>query len=542
MEKIAADIEVTKEYGIEELVMKCTMLGEEVGRKQAEIEQMQEQIDRLTEELNHARSLLFGRKTERRGSVGIDGQMEMEFNEAELIADASEDASEEGSAVVKHRSRRRGKKKADLSRLEKMVVEHDIPEDRLRELFPGGWSTLPDDTYTNVEYMPARYIAVEHHIKVYCGKKEDVIVRADHPHELLAGSIATPSLVAGIMNGKYVNGLPLYRMEQEFIRSDVPISRQNMAGWVIRISERYLSFLYDRLKESLLSHSVVHADETPVLVSKDGRNAGSKSYMWVYRSNVLDSRPAVIFEYQKTRKADHPVEFLEDFSGTLVTDGFEGYHKLEKIRAGDVSVAGCWVHHKRKYTDALKAMGKSGSGTQSGTLAGQAVAKIEEIFHIDNELNSLDSDSRHIRRQQELLPLVDGYFAWVRENRDKVTRNSKTGKAFTYSLNQEKYLREFLKSGEIPMDNNPAERAIRPFCIGKKNWVMCDTVSGAMNSAIIYSITETAKANGLKPYEYLKHILTEIPRHMDDKNLDFLDELLPWSESLPPECRTKNDK
>ena len=496
----------------------------------------QERNDLLQDELNRTRAMLFGRKTEKREPAS-DDQMQFEFNEIEALAPAKEAAE---TVTVKEHSRSvksSGKREADLSKLPKETVVHAIPEEKLAEIFPDGWNRLPDDVYSNVEYEPARYVVKEHHIEVYCGKKEDRIVRADHPVELLKSSIATPSLVAGIMNGKYVNALPLYRMEQEFNRSGVPVSRQTMAGWVIRTTERYLSLLYDRLKEELLRHDVLHADETPVLVSKDGRPAGSKSYMWVYRSNVMDRDPVVIYEYQKTRKADHPKEFLKDFRGTLVTDGYEVYHKIARDRKDEIRIAGCWVHLKRKYTDAVKAMGKSGQDTVAGTLAGKGVELIREIFHEDNMLERMTAEERQKARDARVRPLVDGFFEWVREHRGEVTKKSATGTAFSYTLEQEAYLRVFLEDGTVPMDNNAAERAIRPFCIGKKNWVMCDTVNGAKDSAIVYSLTETAKANGIKPYEYLKHLLAEIPKHMDDTDTSFLDALLPWSQTLPPECR-----
>ena len=262
--------------------------------------------------------------------------------------------------------------------------------------------------------------------------------------------------------------------------------------------------------------------------------------MWVYRSNVLDAHPAVIYEYQKTRKAEHSKKYLEDFNGTVVTDGYEVYHKLERDRSGEVSIAGCWVHLKRKYRDAIKSMGKAGKDTIAGTLAGHGIDLIEKIFHKDNELDHCDKAHRKEQREKTILPLVDGFFEWGKQNRGDVTSRSATGKAFTYTLQQESYLRRFALAGDIPMDNNAAERAIRPFCIGKKNWVMCDTIHGAEASAIVYSITETAKANDLKPYEYLKHLLTEIPQHMDDSDLEFLDDLLPWSDALPDECRKTN--
>lgn len=498
-----------------------------------------EESQRKQEEINQLKAMLFSVKSEKRKPEEIDGQISMQFNEAETFV--SEKEHEEQITIKEHtRSvKKTGKKAEDLSKLPKEIVTHSIPEEELKEIFPDGWKRLPDEVYTNVEYIPAKFIAKEHHIEVYSAKNEDRIVRADHPKELLAGSIATPSLVAGIMNGKYVNALPLYRMEQEFERNGIPVSRQNMSGWIIKTTERYLSLMYDRMRQELLCHRVVHADETPLLVSKDGRTAGTKSYMWVYRSNVLDQEPVVLYEYQKTRKADHPKEFLKGFKGVLVTDGYEAYHKLARERAGEITAAGCWVHLKRKYTDAVKAMGKAGADTAAGTLSGQAIEKIRVIFHRENELDGLNSEERLRRRKSEIEPLVSGFFAWVREHRSEVTRKSAVGKAFTYSLEQETYLKTFLDDGDVPMDNNAAERAIRPFCIGKKNWVMCDTIHGAESSAVVYSLTETAKANGLKPFEYLQYLLATILLHMEDKDLEFLDRLLPWSDHIPDECRNQ---
>lgn len=515
-------------------------LIELLTKQQEEAEKQQEQIDILTQELNQIRAMLFARKSEKQTEPDPD-QLQMEFNEAESLSTNAAFEENEELTIQEHtrKVKKAGKRKADLSKLPKEIVTHSIDEEKLKEIFPDGYKKLPDEVYSNVEYQPAKYIVKEHHIEIYADKKDDRIVRADHPAELLRSSIATPSLVAGIMNGKYVNALPLYRIEQEYERNDVPISRQTMANWVIKTTERYLSLIYEHLKEKLLSHSVLHADETPVIVNKDGRPAGAKSSMWVYRSNVLDTEPVVIYEYQKTRKAEHPKEFLKGFTGVLVTDGYEVYHKLARERADEITVSGCWVHLKRKYTDAIKAMGKSGADTIAGTLAGHAIEMISKIFHIDNNLDHLDEKSRLKARKESIEPLVDEFFAWIRVHKNDVTRKSATGKAFSYSLEQEPYLREFLKNGNVPMDNNAAERAIRPFCIGKKNWVMCDTVNGAKDSAIVYSLTETAKANGLKPYEYLKHLLTEIPKNIDESDPSFLDELLPWSKDLPEECRSQ---
>ena len=496
--------------------------------------------DLLTGELNHTKAMLFGRRSEKVSTESENEQLMLEFNEAERYASEPE-AEEVKEVTIGGHTRRikvKGKKDLDLSKLPKRVEPPcTISDDKLKEIFPEGWKELPDEIHKHVEYEPAKYIYVEQAVKVYASKRGDRIVKADHPADLLPVSIATPSLVAGIMNAKYVNAAPLYRLEQEFERNEVPISRQTMSSWIMKCAERYLSLLYDRLIISLLTGIVIHADETPVLVTKDGRKAGTKSYMWVYRSSAFDEKAVVIYEYQKTRKKDHPKEFLKDFEGTIVTDGYQSYHGLAKESEGRIKVAGCWVHTLRKYKDAIKSMDKSGLNTAAGTLAAQAIGMIQTMMHKDNQLEGLSPEERYEQRKEKIAPLVDEYFEWVKESRPKVTRQSKTGKAFTYSVEQEQYLREFLTDGNIPMENNAAERAIRPFTIGRKNWVMCDTIHGAEDSAIIYSITETAKANDLKPYEYLKHLLTEIPKHMDDTDMDFLEDLLPWSDKLPAECR-----
>ena len=319
-----------------------------------------------------------------------------------------------------------------------------MEEKELEQRFgQGGWKQLPDEIYRRYRFTPAKVEVEEHHVKVYAGKKTEEVVKAPHPGCLLKGSLVSPSLEAAVMNAKYVNAVPLYRQEQEFARYGLRISRQNMANWTIQCAERYLAVLYDHLHEKMYRYHVLQADETPVLVNKDGRPAGAKSYMWVYRTGQMyEGRQIVLYEYQKTRNASHPREFLRGFSGICVTDGYQVYHTIGKEREG-----------------------------------------------------------------------------------------------FQYSIHQERYLKVFLDDGEVPMDNNAAEQSIRGFCIGKKNWVMIDTVAGAKASAIIYSIAETAKVNGLKPYDYFEHLLTEIPKHLDDTDRGFLEELLPWSPNLPANCR-----
>lgn len=271
-----------------------------------------------------------------------------------------------------------------------------------------------------------------------------------------------------------------------------------------------------------------------MLVNKDGRPAGSKSYMWVYRTGrMYANRQIVLYEYQKTRSASHPREFLKDFKGICVTDGYQVYHAIENERE-DLKVAGCWSHARRRFDEAVKALPRA---KQKDSRAYLALTMIQAIYREEKQLKELSARERQNRRQLSVRPLVEAYFTWVRENLPKVPQKSKTWEGFHYSLNQEKYLKVFLEDGEVPMDNNAAEQSIHGFCIGKKNWVMIDTVAGAKSSAIVYSIAETAKANHLKPYDYFEYLLTEIPKHLDDTDRSFLDDLLPWSPNLPANCR-----
>ena len=393
---------------------------------------------------------------------------------------------------------------------------------------------MEDEIINRYKFTPMKVEIEEHHVGVYKSKKDNRVIKASHRGYLLRNSLVSPSLLAGIWNAKYVNAVPLYRQEQEFKRMGTGIDRADMAHWTILCAERYLSILYDYLHERIYDYHVLQADETPVRVTKENRTEGSKHYMWVYRTGKCYSdKPIVLYEYQPGRNASHPREFLKEFNGICVTDGYQVYHTIEKERE-DLKIAGCWAHARRRFDEAVKALPKA---KQKDSLAYLALKQIQAIYREDSRLADMNPQERLKHRQVTVKPLVDAYFAWVKQNLTKVTPKSKTANGFTYAINQEEYLRVFLEDGDVPLDNNSAEQAIRPFCVGKKNWVMIDTIAGANASAIIYSIAETAKANNLKPYNYFEYLLTEIPQHMDDHDMSFCEDLLPWSDKLPAECR-----
>ena len=511
--------------------------------QQEQLENIDHTLQLVLEQMADLKRHRFGRSSEKHEAedqisfMEVDGKIVF-FNESEAVA--AEESTEEPEGVSRTRPKKKqGKREEDLDGIPVVVVEHSMTDEELEDKFgKEGWKQLPDEVYRRYSFTPAKIEVEEHHVKVYAGKETEEVIKAPHPQTLLRGSLVSPSLEAAVMNAKYVNAVPLYRQEQEFERYGLHISRQNMANWTIQCADRYLAVLYDYLHEKLYGYHVLQADETPVLVNKDGRPAGSKSYMWVYRTGRMYTEcQIVLYEYQRTRNASHPREFLKDFSGICVTDGYQVYHTIEEERE-DLKIAGCWSHARRRFDEAVKALPKA---KQKDSRAYLALTMIQAIYREEKLLKDLPAEERMIRRQLSVKPLVEAYFIWVRENLPKVPQKSKTWEGFNYSLNQEKYLKVFLDDGEVPMDNNAAEQSIRGFCIGKKNWVMIDTVAGAKSSAIIYSIAETAKANNLKPYDYFEYLLTEIPKHLDGTDRGFLDDLLPWSPSLPENCR-KPDK
>jgi len=510
--------------------------------------QQQEQLEAITKELhasNEKMQLLmeqvilgkqnrFGRSSEKMEDTSqicfreVDGTIVF-FNEAEAVCDLNTAELEDLELKLPKQPKRKGKKEADLSGLPVRRIDHYLSEEELEAEFGvKGWKQLPDAISRKYHFVPAKVEVEEHHIGVYASKIDEHMVKADHPKALLHGSLVSPSLGAAVINGKYVNAVPLYRLEQEFQRYGLQITRQNMANWCIRLAEEYLSILYDHLHKELYFYHVIQADETPVLVNHDGRKAGSKSWMWVYRSGHLyQDRQIVLYEYQQTRNASHPREFLKGYDGICVTDGYQVYHTLEK-ELEELTIAGCWVHCRRRFDEALKLIPKS---CQKESNAFLLMKQIQAIYREEEKLNDLSSDERLKQRQVVIKPLVDAFFAYLKTI--NVSKKDKFGDAVGYALNQEKYLRVFLTDGDVPIDNNASERAIRGFCIGKKNWQMIDTINGAKSSAIIYSIVETAKANNLKPFDYVQYLLEEIPKHMSDRDCSFLEDLLPWSEKLP---------
>lgn len=504
------------------------------------------QIELLTEQIRLMNQRHFGKKAES-GLNDMERQLTLfdSFNEAEGFQkkDLAEPTIEEVTISSYRRSKTKGKREADLDGLPSRIFEHRLSDEELDEKFPNGYKELPVEIHKRLHIIPETFIVDEHHVHVYASKSNDgTIIRAERPLDLFRNSIATPALVASIINDKYANTLPLERQSRAYKCNGINLSTNTMSNWVINSTDRYLSLVYERLHELIYENKVIHADETPVKVMRIDNTrvkGGKKTYMWVYRNQCLrTTHPIVLYDWQASRKADHPREFLKDFSGTVVTDGYQVYHKLADEREY-LRIAGCWIHARRPFADFIKSVGLK---TAKGTVAQEAYDMITDILHTDNEFDDLSNTDRRKQRQTKLQEKVDAYFEWVKQKYSQVTHNSTIGKALAYSINQEKYLRVFLTDGMVPPDNNYAEQAIRPFTIGRKNFVLMESDNGAKASAMLYSPVETARANEVNTYQYLELLLTEIPKHMDDNNLKFLDELLPRAPRVQRECPSRYKK
>jgi len=521
------------------------------------IYQMQDRLDKLEhdyenliEQIRLANQQRYGRHSETLDS--ITGQLSF-FNEAEACYDDNvpEPTMEETIAEElqkPRKSKKKGKREEDLKDFPQEEILHDVSSKRLDDVFgEGNWKNMPDEICWQLRFEPAKWIAEKHVIKVYVGTdglRQDEFLRGDHPFTLFRGSIATPSLVAAIINAKYVNSNPLDRIARDFQCNGLNLSKQTMSNWIVWSSERYLQFVYDLMKEQQLKAHVNQCDETPVEIVNDDRPAGSKSYFWVHITGELSPvPPIVIYEYQKTRHSDHPKEYYKDFKGILVTDGLEQYHKIAKELEG-VKNANCYAHARRHFTNAIKAIGKGSEEAIKSSIAYQALLRIGTIYKLEENLKTLTVEERLEQRQTSIKPLVEEFFAWLKtvQTDKSVLPKSETAKGIQYCLNQEEYLKLFLTDGEIPIDDSASERALRNFTIGRKNWMTINTIRGAEASAVIYSVTETARANHLNVYYYMRYLLTSIPQMIDENgNIDQseLGKIMPWSKTLPTDCYSK---
>ena len=510
----------------------AAMIAEQAERNslQAElIAKLETQVKYYEEQFALSQRRQFGRSSEQ-----TPDQLRFEnmFNEPEDQADPSlpEPIFEE---ITYTRKKRTGKKADDLSGLPVERVDYELPESK--RICPECGDVMHDIGVTvrdELEIIPAKVIHKEHAVHAYgcarCDKESDhtPIIRAQPPVPLIPGSLASASAVAHIASQKYVNGIPLYRTEKGLSYDGVVLSRQTMANWLVYCAKNYLVAIYSRMTELLLQESVTHADETTVQVLHEpGREAKTKSYEWLYRTGAYSKRKIVIYEYRETRKQDNPKAFLKGFKGYMHTDGYQAYHNL----VSDIIIVGCWAHARRYWEKLYESI--KDTNARNGSNAERGLVYINLLFAFEDEFRDLTPEDRHEKRLEYSKPVSDDFFDWA--GTLSALPKSLLGEAVHYSLAQREYLENVYLDGRLELSNNAAERAIRPFVQGRKQWLFSNTPGGAESSSIYYSIIETAKENSLNPYQYMKFLLERLP---SAKTSD-LDSLLPWSESIPDHCR-----
>lgn len=421
-----------------------------------------------------------------------------------------------------------------LENLPVETIEYRLSsEEQVCSCCGGNLHEMSTQVRQELKFIPAELKVVKHVQYVYscrhCEREEinTPIVTASMPKPVYSGSLASPSLMAHIMNQKYVDGLPLYRQEKQFNKMGVLLSRQTIANWMIYAADQWLSPVFDRMHQHLLERDILHADETTLQVLREpGRSATSKSYLWLYRSGK-EGPPIILYDYRETRAGENPKEFLTGFKGYLQVDGYAGYHKVQ-----DITLVGCWAHARREFTDALKA---APTANVKPVTATEGLQFCNKLFAIERELKELDPKERYEKRLEKSKPVLDSFLSWLKIQETKVLPKSALGKAITYCLNQWDKLVAFLEDGRLEIDNNRSERSIKPVVIGRKNWLFANTPQGAQASAIIYSIVETAIENRLNPYYYLRYLFEKLP-NMDLTDMPALGQLLPWSTTLPVTC------
>ena len=505
-----------------------------------QLEDACKRYDWLVQQLALSKKKLFGKSSEL-ADESVMEQLSLLFNEAEVTDSGSFTARDEKTEVRSYtRSRRSGSIEDVIPEgIPVETVEHRLEgEDLLCPKCGEEMEVIGKESRKTMKIIPASIVVREDVYFTYACKKceeesgEAVIRKAERLPAFLPGSFASPEAVAYLMTQKYVMYSPIYRMEQELNRMGVNLSRQTMSNWILHASEDWLKPVYEALKKKLRAQRVLHADETTLQVLHEpGKSAESKSYIWLYRTSGDAENAIVLYDYKPNRKPENAEKFLEGFTGWLHADGYAGYRKLpEKIR-----IVGCWAHARRKFDEALNTLPESG---RKGSPAARGEAYISELFQIEGRLSGLSPEERRKQRLEEEKPILDALLAWAEGLRPKTAAKSALGKALYYLEEQKPYLLRYLEDGRLELSNNRAERSIKPFVMGRKNWLFANTPAGACSSAVISSIVETAKENGLDPYKYLLYIFKTAPA-LERQKQDWTDPLLP--ENAPKDCKTKNN-
>ena len=499
-------------------------------------EALTQERDNLKEEVDLLRKKLFGTSSEKR-VLDIPGQLNF-FNEAELEQDPALAQMEELEVSSSEKIPKKRKARAtDAERFKGIPVEKeylDLSEKEKNCPVCGTALKQIGEEFVRRElvFIPARLKVREYYSRNYecpqCSQHGIPVIKKGkdgRPHMLYG--MACAGTVAWVMYQKFCNALPYFRQEKDWKQYGASITRKTMANWVIQNSEAFFLPMYEYFQRKLLEREFAMADETPLQVLHEpGRRSQTQSYMWLFRSGEDGLPPIILYKYSETRAGENAVDFLRGFKGYLMCDGYSGYNKVP-----DAKRTACWAHIRRYLTDAIP-KGKALDYTQPSV---QGVMYINQLFHLEDIIKAKHTSFDAIKkaRLEKEKPVVEGFLSWL--DQQAPVRGSRMDKAVTYIQNRRSYLTTYLEDGRCSFSNNLSENAIRPFTVGRKNWLFCDTPNGAQASALVYSMVEIAKANGVNVYHYLTYLLEKMPSdRMSDEELELL---APWNENVKTEIQ-----
>jgi transposase len=491
-----------------------------------EKESLQEEIERLTEIILLFRRRSFGSKSERDTSnqFGFFDEAELE---AELSEKIDENAGEEDSETeVKGHKRKKGKRKPLPKDLPRETTTLELSQKEKTCSCGCELKEIGEEASEKLDVIPMQIKVLRTVRKKYaCPNCKENVKKAEAPKDIMPKSNASPGLLAYIATSKYADGLPLYNQERIFSRHGIELPRSTTSNWMVTLGplvQPLINLFWDVLLES----GYLQMDETRVQVLKvPGKEPTSNSYMWV--TARPGEKPIVIFEYDPTRKGDVPKRLLEGYEGYLQVDGYKGYNAVSK--KAEINRVGCGFHIRRKFAEAFKATKNKNKG-----IAGKAISYFKKLFRIERQAkeNNLSFEERYAFRQKEAKPIVDEMKEWLEEQEPKVPPKLTVGKAIHYALNEWSYFEKYLENGRLEIGTIFIENKIRPFAVGRRRWLFCNTVRGAESSAAIYSLIETAKANEHEPYWYLRYVFERLPAA---KTVDDFEALLPWNVQKQPD-------
>ena len=503
---------------------------------QDHIKELEQQIRLLKEQVDFLTRKLYGTKSEKTSVLQIEGQMSL-FNEAESCADP--DAPEPGLTKVEAHLRKKkyaGQREKLVKNIPHSKVLHTIDESE--QICEKCGSTMvrvgEEFVRTEVQFIPAKLKVIDHYRETYecrtCRKHgKPYMEKAPVPYPPVMHSLASASTIAWLIHQKFELGVPLYRQEKEWEALGLNLSRATMCNWLLVVYRDWLQYIVRRLKQELLKQNYLHIDETHVQVLREpGRKNTSDSYMWVYCSIKDAANPVRYFEYQPGRGGKYPEEFLRGYQGYIHTDAYSGYNGVEGVKR-----CLCYTHLRRAFVDALPKDVHDSEATKPA----EAILRLNKLFEIEAELESLPPEQKKKERLIREKEHLEDFWSWAEKNALGELPKSKLSTAFHYALNNQQEFFNYLEDGHCSISNSLAENCIRPFVIGRKNWLFAGSPKGATASAGIYTLIETAKANGLTPMKYIKYILSDMPGSAFLEHPEYLDDYLPWNPLVKEICQ-----